>query len=151
MKLSKHVTRAEFEASNTAARAGIRNKMNAEQLTKAQALCTDVLDVIREYYKQPIIISSGYRSAQVNALVLGSASSQHQSGEAADFTIRGVSVKRVFDDIRGGKIKIEYDQLIEEFGGWVHISYRKGNNRKQALIARMTGGLKNRKAVYTPV
>jgi hypothetical protein len=46
---------------------------------------------------------------------------------------------------------VEFDQAIYEFGNdthanWFHISYRKGNNRKQALRAIIIGG----KTQYIP-
>lgn len=147
MKLSKYVTVAAFELSATAERRGIPNHMSVADQRRAKALCTKVLDPIREYYDKPILITSGFRSIAINSLIGGSSTSQHLKGEAADFTISGVSVKQVFDDIRTDKIKIEYDQLIEEFGGWVHISYREGNNRKQAMIARRGDG----RTIYTQV
>ena len=42
---------------------------------------------------------------------------------------------------------IEFDQLIQEFNNWVHISYNEGHNRREIFRATMVDG----KAVYTPV
>lgn len=148
MSLSKYVSRDEFERSQTAARRGLPNKMNADQVRNAKHLCTEVLDRIREYYKAPILISSGFRAPAVNVAVGGSGTSQHCKGEAADFTIAGKSVEQVYQDIRTGRIPgIQYDQLIQEFGGWVHISAKRlGGNRKQELRAVNRGG----STVYIP-
>lgn len=145
MKLSKYVSLAEFEASQTAVRFGLSNTMNAVETAAAKLLCNEVLDRIREHYKAPLIISSGFRSVAVNAKVGGVSTSQHCKGEAADFTIVGVSVEQVFADIKAGKIKgLVYDQLIQEFGGWIHISFKVTGNRKQNLRAIHQKG----KAVY---
>ena len=43
------------------------------------------------------------------------------------------------------KDKLEFDQLIWEFGNdenpsWVHVSYKKGRNRKQVLKAYKQNG-----------
>ena len=61
----------------------------------------------------------------------------HPKGEAADVEAAGISNDDLFDWCRDN---LEYDQLIREFpvkgvpdSGWVHISYREGNNRKQAF------------------
>lgn len=136
--LSKYITIEEFERSTTAIRRNIPNKMGLVELNKAKALAVNVLDPIRAYYGRPMRVTSGYRSKQVNALVGGSAKSQHLLGEACDFTIEGVSIEQVFMDIKAGKIKgLEYDQLIHEVG-WIHISYREGKNREEALRANFT-------------
>lgn len=52
-------------------------------------------------------------------------------GEAADFTVEGVSVQELFDLIRTSTLP--YDQLIQEFDSWVHVSFGP-RNRRQALI-----------------
>lgn len=138
MQLGKYFTREEFERSQTATRNNIRNSMGSEQIENAKALCA-MLDIIRDHYKSPVVISSGYRSPRVNQLVGGSPTSSHTKGEAADFTVIGKTVREVFDDIRSGKIKgLDWDQIIEE-GTWLHYGYRRtGINRKQNLKATFT-------------
>jgi hypothetical protein len=42
---------------------------------------------------------------------------------------------------------IEFDQCIQEFDTWIHISFNKGNNRKQALRAIKRNG----QTVFIPV
>lgn len=142
MQLSKYVTRQEFEASQTAVRFGLNNTMNSTQLVAAKYLCTHVVDMIRDYYKRPVLISSGYRSPLLNRHIGGSTTSQHCLGEAVDFTVLGVSVDQVFNDIRSGKIPgLVYDQLIHEFGSWVHISIKQGKlNRRENLRAVRQNG-----------
>lgn len=147
MNLSKYVTEEEFTRSQTATRFGINNQMNPEQRQAAIQLCCKVLDKIREYYKSPLIISSGFRIFPLNKKIGGAATSQHCKGEAADFYIVGIPIERLFNDIRTGKITgLVWDQVIEE-GTWVHISYRVSGNRKQALRASFKGG----KVSYTNV
>lgn len=145
--LSKYVTLKEFERSSTALRRGINNQMPPYQKANATVLCVRVLDVIREHYDRELDISSGYRSRKLNSVIGGSGTSQHCEGEAADFTIRGLSIDQIFDDIRFGRIPgLKFDQLIHE-GDWIHISYRKDRLRSEALRATFTKtGVTYRKA-----
>lgn len=146
-RLSTYVTVAEFEFSIKAIRNGWKNKMGAIETARARELAVNVLDVIRAHYDAGINISSGYRSKVVNDDVGSHDGSQHRKGEAADFTITGVSNQQVFDDIRHGRIKgLQYDQLIFE-GGWIHISYHRERLRRENLIATFTKkGVTYRKA-----
>jgi hypothetical protein len=139
MNLSKHVTRSEFERSDVATKFGIPNSMNEAQLKSAIALCENVFEPIRAKVGKPIRINSGFRSLAVNKRIGGASSSQHCKGEAMDLDLTS---RELFEWI----IKnVEYDQAIYEFGddknaAWFHISYRKGNNRRQALRAIKVGG-----------
>lgn len=80
---------------------------------------------------KPIIITSGFRSLALNRLVGGAANSQHCLGCAADFHIKGMKIDEIIDFIQ--KSDIEFDQLINEYDKWVHISFVKGKNRHQVF------------------
>ena len=142
MNLSKHVTLAEFENSPTATTHGINNKMNESQIASAKLLCENVFEPLRLYLNIPIKISSGFRSAQLNKMIKGSLTSQHTKGEAMDLQINAKGFNFIKD-------KLEFDQLIWEFGNdeqpsWVHVSF-SSRNRKQVLKASK----KNGKIIYT--
>jgi zinc D-Ala-D-Ala carboxypeptidase len=145
MILSKHVTIEEFERSSTAVKHGIFNKMGFTEKEAAILLCENVFEPIREHIKRPINISSGFRSLRVNSRIGGAVSSQHVKGEAMDVDLHD---KELFDWIIENVV---FDQMIAEFpingkASWFHISYKKGRNRKQALIAVK----KNGKTSYLP-
>ena len=115
-------------------------------------LCEKVLEPIREHFGIPIKLSSGYRSAALNAKTPGaSKTSQHSTGEAADLDMDGTTItnKELFDYI---KANLEFDQLIWEFGtstnpDWVHVSYEStGKQRKMVLKATRVSG----KPSYAP-
>jgi zinc D-Ala-D-Ala carboxypeptidase len=146
MKISPHLNLAEIMRSNTAKRHGIDNTPTAEHLENFKLLADKVFEPIREHFKKPIFISSGYRSKELNELIKGSANSQHCKGQAIDIDMDGgngeVTNRMVFDFIKN---KLDFDQLIWEFGtdfnpDWVHVSYVKGKNRKQKLKAIRFGG-----------
>jgi hypothetical protein len=150
MQLSKHLVLAEVTRSETAKRKGISNMPTPEHIKNFKLLAEKVFEPIREHFKVPILISSGYRSKELNAVIGGSLTSQHCSGEAVDVDMDGTSItnKQVFDFIKDNLV---FDQLIWEFGtkdnpDWVHVSYEStGKQRKQILRATKVKG----KTVYS--
>lgn len=137
MKLSPHFTLEEMTVSQTAARRGIQNDPPPSVIAALRLLCTEVLEPIRTHFDRPVIVSSGYRSAELNLAIGGSRRSQHCLGEAADITVPGVAV---LDLAQWMQRNLRYDQLIYEFGRWVHVSYRDGRLRNQELSAKRTAG-----------
>ena len=89
------------------------------------------LQPLRDKLQKPILITSGYRSEALNKIVGGKYNSQHLKGQACDFKVSGMTINQIIDFIR--KNNIEFDQLINEYDKWVHISFVKGSNRKQVL------------------
>ena len=63
-------------------------------------------------------------------LINGAPNSQHTEGKACDFIIKGMTPKQVVEKVIASGI--EFDQVIDELT-WTHISFNKGNNRKQVL------------------
>lgn len=110
----------------------INNMPDINSLDCMLDLICDCLQPIRDKIKKPMIITSGYRNYQVNKAVDGAANSQHMKGQAVDFIINGMSIQSIIDFIV--KSGVPFDQLINEHNQWVHISYKKGNNRRKVLI-----------------
>ena len=98
-------------------------------------LVMENLDKIREAYGLPIYISSGYRCDELNKAVGGVSNSQHKTGNAVDVNLGSVEKNRAFFNwVVYNKEDIEFDQCIDEAKySWVHISFKKENNRKQIL------------------
>jgi len=132
MHLSPHITIAEFEASETAERKCIDNHLPPQFFPAAESLCKNVLEKVRAHYAKPIIITSGYRSQELNAAIGSHPASQHTRGQAADFHIFGHTPLEVAQWIATSDI--EYDQLIYE-GKWVHVSHKEGRNRRECKTA----------------
>ena len=135
--LSKNFSLEELTVSQEAARSGLKNTPNAEQIERLRALCVNILQPLRDRVKRPIIISSGFRSVTLNRRIGGSSTSQHCRGEAADFTVAGMSIADTIKLIR--TMGLPVDQSIDEFSQWVHISYGP-RHRRQFLKARYVGG-----------
>ena len=152
MKLSEHLDLSEVTRSESAKRNGISNMPTEAHIANFKLLAENVFEPIRKHFRCPIIISSGYRSKELNAAIGGSLTSQHCQGEAIDIdmdgTPNGVTNRMVFDYIKDNLV---FDQLIFEFGDannpdWVHVSYEStGTQRKQILRATRSNG----KTVYS--
>ena len=121
---------SELIHSDTAVAYKINNMPDINSLDCMLDLICDCLQPIRDKLKKPMIITSGYRCPALNRAVGGVTSSQHTKGQAVDFHINGMTIKETIDFII--KSGVPFDQLIDE-RTWVHISYRKNNNRRQVL------------------
>ena len=133
--ISMHFTIEELCATST----GLPNKPNTQQLINMVYLTAYVLEPLRCAMGEPIEISSGFRSKDVNAKVGGVWNSQHVKGQAVDINIKGdlKKGKKWFDYI---KDNLTFDQLIWEHNKagvyWIHVSFVYpdfGKNRKQVI------------------
>lgn len=120
---------SELCRSDKARQHNIKNTPNIAQVDNMLNLIVYTLQPVRELFQKRVIISSGFRNPQLNKLVGGVSNSQHLEGKAADFTIPGETISGIIFKIQTSNI--EYDQLINEYDRWVHISFNKGNNRRQ--------------------
>lgn len=162
-KLSEHFTYTEMIRSDIAIRRNIDNTPNKAQLDNLKLLCNNCLEHVRDKVsnyiarhglkdsdglrlKGYIRVTSGFRCFLVNRYAGGSKDSKHMKGEAADIHVEGISIEDLFILIK--ESGIVFDQLIQEFDGWVHISFRATNNRQQCL--RATRDLKG-SVVYSGV
>jgi uncharacterized protein YcbK (DUF882 family) len=119
MNLSTHFTLDELTASQTAARKGLDNTPNATEVANLVRVAA-LLEEVRALLNKPILINSGFRSKQVNDAVGSRDTSQHRIGCAADIRVPGMTPREVVEACI--KANIGYDQIIEEFGSWTHIS-----------------------------
>jgi zinc D-Ala-D-Ala carboxypeptidase len=142
MKLTANISLDELIKSQVAERKGINNNPSPMQIENLKALAVNILQPIRSQFDKPLIISSGFRCAQLCIEIGSSIDSEHcadKKSAAADFEIPGVDNKELAEWI---KSNLEYNQLILEFyrdgepsSGWVHCSYSTDLNKKQSLIA----------------
>ena len=145
MKLTQHFSLAEFVHSATAQKLGIDNSLNtsdkADQtiVRNLKALSENILEPLREYTCQPIVISSGYRCPALNKAVGGSKTSQHLTGEACDIHIPSIKQGRIW--LEWIMDNASFDQLIWEHnkGGtyWIHISYKADPTKNRQQVIRM--------------
>jgi len=137
-QLSAHFTLFEMLASQSAVRFKYDEQFDppVEVIESLRQLCKNILEPLRIAINKPIRVSSGYRCLAVNKKIGGSKTSQHMFGEAADIQVFNMSVEQLFQFIRNEDLP--FDQLIQEFDSWIHVSFRK-NPRKQVLRAIKQG------------
>ena len=152
MHLSEHFTLG--EVTKTSVKTADGNIPSHVAIENLKNLCENWLEELRENYNliyegvgdckgdEPIIITSGYRSPEVNKAVGGAPTSNHLTGCAVD--IRCVGIEQalryacILLDIADGT-KRDYDELFIERSKqgryWVHFAVRpKENRRKTAFI-----------------
>jgi hypothetical protein len=139
MNLSPNFTLEELTVSEIAARKGLDNTPNATEVANLVRVA-ELLEQVRALLGKPILVNSAFRSKQVNDAVGSRDTSQHRLGCAADIRVPGMSPKQVVQACIDAKLP--FDQVIEEFDSWTHISVpntKEQQPRRQALIIDKSG------------
>ena len=91
--------------------------------------------------EEPIIISSGYRSPELNKKVGGSPTSNHLTGCAVDIRVAGIEQAMRYAVILmdyADETKQDYDELLIERnrsgGYWLHFAVRPKDNRRKTMV-----------------
>lgn len=139
-----YFTISEMIASDTAKAKGIDNSPTTEVRANLVALVETLLDPLREAWKGPIKVTSGYRCAALNKAVKGSSTSAHLHGCAADIVpLNGkIAEFKAFCKNYFNARRHLYDQVILETKGtseWVHIGLATKDGRKRGQIMAYDG------------
>ena len=153
MKLSEHFSLAELcKTSYHTTDGNIPSRVAIENLKN---ICEGWLEDLRFSYNGlygdkregerrddgeiPIIISSGYRSEEVNRKCGGAKGSNHLTGCAVDIRCYGpeqmIRMAWILLDIADGTHR-DFDELIQEKRGstyWIHFAVRPKDNRRKIL------------------
>lgn len=122
MKLTPHFTLAELTVSRTAKARGIPNDPPRPILQRLKVVAALMEQVRLTLGDGPIIITSGWRSPEVNRLVGGVSNSDHIDGWCADFIKPGMTPFEVVHKLANSGLP--FDQLInEQEKGITHISF----------------------------
>ena len=138
-KLTDHFTWKEATVSETAAARGVRNEPHIEDLPAIRHTA-EQMEVVRKILGgNPISVNSWYRNEVVNRMVGGVANSAHRQGYAVDFTCRGFgSVSEICKALATSGL--QYDQVIWEYGRWVHISFSPRMRQQNLWIRSRSDG-----------
>ena len=146
MHLSEHFTLGEVtKTSHKTADGNIPSRVAIENLKN---LCENWLEDLRYSHNtlygdddEPIIVTSGYRSPEVNKLAGGSPTSNHLTGCAVDIRCIGIEqairYANILLDIADGT-KRDFDELFIERNKqgryWIHFAVRPKDNRRKISI-----------------
>ena len=145
-KLSEHFKLGELTRSKSHPEVyNVPSHVNIENLKR---VCV-WLEALRERYnlryvlagaggEEPIIITSGYRSAELNRKVGGVATSNHLTGCAVDIRVAGkeqlIRYACILLDY-ADETKQDFDELLLEHGAngviWLHFAVRAQGNRRK--------------------
>ena len=132
--LSEHFSLEELTVTQVR---GADNTPPAALIPALQDTAEHMEDVRALLGGRPIIVTSGYRSPEVNTRVGGSKNSAHMGGRAVDFIVPAFGTpEEIVRAILASDIK--FDQVIHE-GTWVHISFAD-KPRREALVAHFGPG-----------
>ena len=124
--LSEHFTLDEMTRSQTAMEKRIDNTPPELAVRNLKILCTQVLEPARAKYGRPIVITSGYRCAKLNAAVGGVLKSYHTKGMAADIRIDNLKdaynlAKLLNDRPLTDLVLIEHSSSAQ----WLHVQWSR--------------------------
>ena len=122
-QLTAHFTLEEFCASSTASRLGIYNRP-PDDLIPTLTVTAQGMERVRNILGKPIHVDSGYRSLELNRRIGSRDTSQHVKGEAVDFVCPEFGTPlEICRLLRTVMVDLSIDQLIHEYGSWVHVSF----------------------------
>jgi hypothetical protein len=131
LNASEHFTTKELIFSEAAVRHNINNTPDDpkiwDNLHEVVARCAEPARVT---LGTPIRVSSGYRCSALNKLIKGAKESQHMRGEALDLIPLGRPLIDLFKEL----LKTPFDQLIWEFGSWIHVSHKLGGSQRGYVL-----------------
>lgn len=131
---NRFFTVEEATRSTTARKLGIDNSFDVQSYENFKYLVENVLTPVRQHFDEPLIITSGFRTLDLNKAVGGSLTSWHLYGCAADIKFGRNSsrtLQELFEYI--GKNLLYTELIAEELPhGWVHVAFVRGreNNRR---------------------
>lgn len=144
MRLSPHFTLAELTSSDTARARGIDNTPPPELLPRLIMLA-EMLERIRSTVNAPVIVSSGYRCPELNALVGGATTSDHPQGHAADIIAPRFGSATELARLLAPLVSVlSIGQIIlEGVKGkqWVHVSTREPERSVNRVITITDAGV----------
>ena len=156
LHLSEHMTLGEVTKSRHTEIDNIPSHIAIENLKR---VCTWLEELRRRYNLQyflplsrgsqrgseePIVISSGYRSSELNKKVGGSPTSNHLTGCAVDIRVTGIEQALRYAVILmdyADETKQDFDELLIERnksgGYWLHFAVRPKDNRRKTMFLQV--------------
>ena len=138
MQLSEHFSLEEATYSETAVRLGINNQPDERQLGNMKSAAAQ-LEAVRAL-SGPMRVNSWLRLPDVNVAVGGSKVSSHMDGWAIDCSSSKHTPYELCQMVK--KAGIKFDQMIHEYGRWMHISFAPEMRQQELTIFKPEGKYK---------
>ena len=138
MQLSKHFSLDEATYSETAIRLGIPNLPSELQLANMKH-AAEGMEKVREL-TGALRVNSWLRLPDVNVAVGGSKISSHMDGFAIDVSTAAHTPYELCQMVK--KAGIKFDQMIHEYGRWMHISFAPEMRQQELTIFKPEGKYK---------
>jgi hypothetical protein len=138
VNLSEHFTLEEATHSDTAIRQGIDNQPSTVQLENMKVAAKN-LELVRAT-TGALNVNSWLRLPAVNVAVGGSKVSSHMDGWAIDVSSSKMTPYQLCQEVK--KSGIKFDQMIHEFGRWMHISFAPEMRQQELTIFKPEGKYK---------
>lgn len=131
IQISRNFKLSEFIYSETALEKGIDNIPTEEVIENITLLVTNLLQPLRSLFGKPLILSSGYRSQELNRAVGGVYNSQHLIGQAAD--IRTTNPQELLALLKSSHLMFDQAITYKSKPHLLHLSYKATGNRNMIL------------------
>jgi hypothetical protein len=138
MQLSEHFSLEESTYSETAVRMNIDNQPSTLQLENMKSAANH-MEIVRAA-TGPLRVNSWLRLPAVNQAVGGSKVSSHMDGWAIDCSSSKHTPYELCQLVKGAGIK--FDQMIHEYGRWMHISFAPEMRQQELTIFKPEGKYK---------
>ena len=135
MQLSEHFSLDEATYSETAIRLHIDNQPNEQQLENMKVAAKHLEEVRNA--TGALRVNSWLRLPDVNVAVGGSKVSSHMDGWAIDCSSNGHTPYELCQLVK--KAGIKFDQMIHEYGRWMHISFAPEMRQQELTIYKPEG------------
>jgi hypothetical protein len=136
--LSEHFSLDEATYSETAIRLHINNQPNEQQLENMK-IAAKHLEEVRNV-TGALRVNSWLRLSDVNVAVGGSKVSSHMDGWAIDCSSNSHTPFELCKLVKEAGIK--FDQMIHEYGRWMHISFAPEMRQQELTIYKPEGKYK---------
>lgn len=144
-RVTEHFTWREVVFSEMAVRRGIDNTPPEDLMPNIYRQASFMEQLRFVLGGRPIFISSWYRCLELNKAIGGSTTSVHMLGLACDFLCPAMGSPLQVAEYLAQSTELDFDQIIHEYGRWVHVGLNMGN-RKQLLTAYRQEG----RVVFVP-
>ena len=138
MNLSPNFTLDEATYSETAIRLNIDNQPNDQQLANIKK-AAEQMERVRAVTGS-LRVNSWLRLPEVNVAVGGSKISSHMDGWAIDCSSSSHTPYELCQLVKNAGIK--FDQMIHEYGRWMHISFAPEMRQQELTIYKPEGKYK---------